>query len=117
MKQEGSLDRTLELERSILHALCCGSGAEPDVRVAAIRSLHGYAWRNVEHRIVYAALVSVQQPSGMPAAEQLPAQATRMGFPDVDWKLYLFLRPTEGVEPDIQAMISELSASHDTPLL
>ncbi len=117
MTQEVSLNRILELERSILRAVCCGSGFEPDVRDDAISSLRGYAWRDAEHRVVYAALVRVQQSSGASAAEQLPAQATRMGFPDVDWKLYLHPRLTEGAEPDIQAMIRELKSSTDTALL
>ena len=117
MTQKYSLDRILELERSILRAICCGSGLEPDVRAAAIRSLRGYAWRDAEHRIVFAALVRVQQSSGASAVEQLPAQATRMGFPDMDWKLYLHPRQTEGAELDILVLVGELKSATDTALL
>jgi hypothetical protein len=42
-------------------------------------------------------------------AEQLPAQATRMGFPDVDWKLYL--QRTEAPQPDITDLIRALKSA------
>jgi hypothetical protein len=117
MTQEDSLNRILELERSILRALCCGSRLDPEMRDDAMRNLHGYAWRDEEHRVVCAALVRIQRSSGASVAEQLPAQATRMGFPDVDWKLYLHPRPTEGSELDIRFLVGELKSATDTALL
>jgi hypothetical protein len=116
MTHEYSPDRILEIECRVLRAICgAAASLSPEVRDAAIRDLAGYNWRAAEHRVVYAALARIQQTSGAAAAEQLPAQATRMGFPDVDWELYL--QPTEGAVPDIRALILNLKDAKDAALL
>ena len=55
---------------------------------ALLRELHSHRWQDPEHRIVYEALAGVRVFDILSLREQLPAQATRMGFPDVDWTLY-----------------------------
>ena len=105
----------VKLERSILRAICCRSGLDPDVRDDAMCNLRAYAWRFAEHRVVYAALMRVSKSGAESAAEQLPAQATRMGFPDVNWELYLCAR--EEAAPDVPALIRELRAAEDEGLL
>jgi len=40
--------------------------------------------------------------------EQLPAQATRMGFPDIDWDA--FFGPGDSPQPDIDEAIRRLKA-------
>lgn len=66
----------------------CG-GALPSSQIDAAReALRGYAWRDEEHRVVFEALARARNVHLIPLREQLPAHATRMGFPDVDWPLY-----------------------------
>jgi hypothetical protein len=77
--------------------------------------LNGYRWRAEEHGVVYEVLARIQPSSGESIAEQLPAQATRMGFPDVDWDLYL--RSREVIQPDISELIDALKAAADISLL
>jgi hypothetical protein len=79
--------RVIELERDILRALCCARGADTASQ-AAKRPLRAHAWRNQEHRVVFEALERVRPTEASPLREQLAAQVTRMGFPDVDWGLY-----------------------------
>lgn len=87
-KETGSaITRIVELEREILRALC--NGTLPSSQIDAAReALRGYAWRDEEHRVVFEALARVRNANLIPLREQLPAHATRMGFPDVDWPLY-----------------------------
>jgi hypothetical protein len=115
MTKGHSSDRVLELERGILRAICSSSRLAPDVLADAMRNLRGHAWRNEEHRVVYAALMRVSKSGAASAAEQLPAQATRMGFPEVNWELYLCAR--EEAAPDVPALIRELRAAEDEGLL
>jgi hypothetical protein len=103
------------LERRILRLMCTGSLAAACVG-ALLRDLHGYRWRDPEHRIVYEALKGVRALQNLTLREQLPAQATRMGFPDVDWALYFAAGARAdneadaiGPEPKI-GMASELAA-------
>jgi hypothetical protein len=79
---------TFELERRILGTLCSqlGTGEVP-ANVARILSAH--TWQDPEHRVVYDALASLRRRDPHATLEQLPAEATRMGFPDVDWQPYL----------------------------
>ncbi len=52
------------------------------------RALREYTWRDVEHGLVYAAIERLGSRDPQTLREQLPAQATRMGFPDIDWQMY-----------------------------
>lgn len=74
-----------------------------------MRDLTDYSWRGAEHRIVYETLARLRASGGESIAEQLPAQATRMGFPDVDWDLYL--QSSETARPDISNIIRALKAA------
>jgi hypothetical protein len=54
--------------------------------------LAGYAWRDPDNRVVFETLCQVRNantPGPSELSEQLPAQATRLGFPDVNWENYL----------------------------
>jgi hypothetical protein len=53
-----------------------------------IALLRGYDWHDSEHRIVFEAFERLQGRNNSELREQLPAQATRMGFPDVNWENY-----------------------------
>jgi hypothetical protein len=113
MARQSQIDQILRLEREVLLALCSGMANREECpeqergRLHEIlRELQAYRWRGDEHRVVYAALVALKPSSGETVAEQLPAQATRMGFPDVDWNLYL--RRSEWFRGNIQDLIRAL---------
>lgn len=53
-----------------------------------VGALREYSWRDVEHGLVYAAIERLGSRDPKALREQLPAQATRMGFPEIDWQTY-----------------------------
>jgi hypothetical protein len=84
-----------ELERKILRALCresADSSAHADLgaesRATALSELLLHNWQDAEHRIVFEALVKLPRRDVAELRRQLPAQTTRMGFPDVKWETY-----------------------------
>ena len=115
MADDNSLPRILDLERKILRAICREPGTNREVRDAAIKDLRAYRWRGAENRIVYDTVTKTLKSSDVSAAEQLPAQATRMGFPDVSWELYL--RTGELAETDIPGLLRKLKAAENETLL
>ncbi len=84
----------IELEYEILRRLCQPYVAEVSVqplsnsREKAILELVAHRWQGAEHRIVFEALTKLPGRDAAELQRQLPAQATRMGFPDVDWEAY-----------------------------
>jgi hypothetical protein len=70
--------------------------------------LEKYAWRDPDNRVVFESLCGLScRLSPGQLREQLPAQATRLGFPDVDWENYL--KPID-MASDVRVGISELLA-------
>ncbi|HVB55699.1 MAG TPA: hypothetical protein VNE63_04600 [Candidatus Acidoferrales bacterium] len=67
-----------------------------------------HTWQDQEHRVVYEALQKLRAHDPEFLRERLPAQATRMGFPDVDWNAYF--APAD-VSVDIEQLIRELAAT------
>jgi hypothetical protein len=87
MPDGNDASRIVNLERAILRLLC--RSAAPDrLDRDDVRSLTNYTWKDPEHRIVFEALGKVRANDAAALREQLPAVATRMGFPDVDWTNY-----------------------------
>jgi hypothetical protein len=84
----GSAARIATLEREILAALCSRALSRATWDKLA-GGLANHVWREPEHRVVYAALRQIRSRDPRTWREQLPAQTTRMGFPDVDWTIYL----------------------------
>jgi len=78
----------VEIERKILRALCSANIDSAAWRRTMAR-LETYAWQDAEHKVVYGSLRALRTSDAQARRDQLPAQATRMGFPDVDWQLYL----------------------------
>lgn len=74
------------IEVQLLKSLCRAGlqSISPDERNA----LSCHSWAAPDHRIVFEALVRLANipPAALP--HQLPAEATRMGFPDVAWDNY-----------------------------
>jgi hypothetical protein len=116
MANPDQTDQILALERTVLRAICCEFVPSTDERRKAtrdsireaLRDLADYSWRGTEHVVVYSALAKLQASSGVAIADQLPAQATRMGFPDVDWKLYL--QPGGAHQVGISELVRTLKA-------
>ena len=115
MAEENSVDRVLDLERRILRAICCEPGTSPEERDVAIADLRAYRWQDAENRIVYDAVTKILKSGDVSAVDQLPAQATRMGFPDVNWEHYL--RTGERAETDVLGLLRQLKAAENEALL
>lgn len=125
MPSSDKLNRVIELERQILRMLCRtqpinSSVSKLDVksRERLVEELQTYDWRDAEHRIVFEALAKLPGRDGVELRRQLPAQATRMGFPDVHWELYFTneslnaspssTKSTEMNGPATEALLSRL---------
>lgn len=108
--------RIVDLERQILGALCNPLAESPLPQQAPLKSNAGLAgrllahnWRDEEHRVVFDAILRLPGRSAAELREQLPAQATRMGFPDVEWADYF-----DSARPEVKSLdelITELLAT------
>jgi hypothetical protein len=96
------------IERRVLRALCGGEFVPP-AESSLWRDLNSYAWSDPEHRIVYEALTRIPPREALSYRELLPAQATRMGFPDVDWPQYFEPDAKPGAE--LRVLVQELVAA------
>jgi hypothetical protein len=97
----------LALELRILTALC--RGADPPAQWERLTGqLNNYRWLDSDHKVVYDALRAIKSRDPKTRRDELPAQATRMGFPDVDWKPYF--EPDQKVASDLQDLIRRLKA-------
>ncbi|HEX4002799.1 MAG TPA: hypothetical protein VHX36_09125 [Candidatus Acidoferrales bacterium] len=78
---------TADIELALLRDLCRAQLTSADwSRIE--RQLREYLWQDNEHGLVYAATRHLGTCDPQLLREQLPAEATRMGFPDVDWRRY-----------------------------
>jgi len=104
-----NVNEILDLERLVLTALCASVGLGGR-RELILSALSRHQWRAPEHRVVYEALT--RMPSADPGAicAELPAMATRMGFPDVDWDAY-FLPGADPAATEIEELIKRLAAA------
>jgi hypothetical protein len=77
----------VSIERHLLRALCQSS--TPAELSSQVRSdLENYSWHGLDHQTIFEALLRIGSVRGRSLHEQLAAQATRMGFPDIDWNEY-----------------------------
>lgn len=93
-------------EREILRRLC---SSDPNAAIDRfVRDLLSYSWREPEHTTVFEAIraLAIRRGAGISWREELPAQATRMGFPDVEWSNYF--GAADSSEPALDEMISQL---------
>lgn len=74
--------------------------------------LDGYRWGDEEHRVVYECLRFTVRVPGARLREEMAAEATRRGHPDVDWDVY-FGAPAEG--GDFADILRSLTSCDDTP--
>jgi hypothetical protein len=108
MSQQTPAKRVLDLERDTLCALCIRASANAR-RETVMRELSNHVWQDAEHRVVFEAIQRLSSSDPKLLQEQLPAQATRMGFPDVDWENYF--KPADEAESDFDALVHELLAA------
>ena len=73
-----------------------------------LAKLGEHRWQHPEHRVLFEALALLQRRNATELREQLPAQATRMGFPDVNWDQY-FTASTD--KATIETLVAELLAA------
>jgi hypothetical protein len=83
---ESSVDPA-RLERELLRKICRAT-LPPAAWTRIAGALRRYSWLDAEHAIVYAAIERLRARDPFMLREQLPAQATRMGFPDIEWRSY-----------------------------
>ena len=106
----------LDLESKILRALCSNplpgtddpAAAQTAKRAAILAKLRAHRWQDPEHRVVFEALTLLPGREAAELREQLPAQATRMGFPDVNWQKYFTGSADDSV---LEAQVGELLAA------
>jgi len=79
--------RLTAVERDVLRQLC-RARLTRSAWAEIERELGGYTWQDVEHGLVYAAIERLGHHHAAVLREQLPAQATRMGFPEINWQAY-----------------------------
>jgi hypothetical protein len=74
-------------------------------RAAIFAQLRAYPWQDPEHRVIFEALTALPGRSATELREQLPAQATRMGFPDVNWQNYF---APAAADSALETLVAEL---------
>ena len=87
MTEKRSSASVVAIERKILRALCAAV-SDPTEWDQLASQLSVYRWQEPDHKVVYDALRAIRSRDPKTRRDQLPAQATRMGFPDLDWSLY-----------------------------
>ena len=107
MPHTNPADRILQNELAVLRRLCVTAHTNL-LREKILRELSEYVWQGAEHRVVFEAIARLCSSDPSLLREQLPAQATRMGFPDVNWESY-FASQNEP-EKDVEALVGELTA-------
>lgn len=98
----------LSTELALLQNLC--RNGLSSVSLGDIRALANHSWAAPDHQIVFDALFRLANIPPAALRHQLPAEATRMGFPDVAWETYF--KPASTCEPSrtINELIAALTA-------
>lgn len=69
----------------MLRTVCMGT-AQGSVKEAAKSLLADYQWRSLLHKALWKALSKSPTEDSQKLKEWLPAELTRLGFPDVAWE-------------------------------
>ena len=88
-----------QIERDILRELCAGQ-IESRQWHSIVNRLFAYEWKDPEHKVVFDAWRAIKSDDALTRRQELPAQVTRMGFPDLDWGKYLDADAQPGVPID-----------------
>jgi len=105
MREPTAAMAIVNAERLVLRALSTRF-VGPAEWIAIDRRLAGYEWREPDHAVIYTAITRARSRDPKRWREQLQAQTTRMGFPDLDWES--FLRPSPA-EPSLHQLIQVLA--------
>src|SRR5580700_4933818 len=108
MQKQSQTQQVFELERETLCALCVRASLNAQ-HPTAMRELSNHVWQDAEHRVVFEAIQRLSSSDPKLLREQLPAQATRMGFPDVSWDNYF--APPPGARLNFSLLVRELLAA------
>jgi hypothetical protein len=108
MPQQSPSKRIFELERETLRALCIRASANARHQ-DTMRDLSNHVWQDAEHGVVFEAIQRLSSSDPKLLREQLPAQTTRMGFPDVNWEHYFI--PAGEAGSDFDALVRDLLAA------
>lgn len=102
----------ISIERDLLRALC-QSEAPAELSAQAHSDLQNHSWRGSDHQTIFEALLRIGSLRGRSLREQLAAQATRMGFPDINWNDYFGQAvAAEGeLERSVMELVRELKAA------
>lgn len=97
----------LATERQLLRRICANELDFPELR-QLIDRLSEYSWRDPEHATVFQAIrrLASRARASSQWLREIPAEATRMGFPDVDWPRYF--SGNEPDEPSIPVLLARL---------
>jgi hypothetical protein len=96
-----SIDDTSRIEQQTLRLIISSSLSQEDLN-RALQRLAAYMWLEPEHQTVFQAIRRAGKRTNARLRDELPAQATRMGFPDVDWPRYFW------IEGNVTAHLDEL---------
>ena len=103
---------TEEIESRVLGALCAGSLSIDD-RSEALRSLANYNWILPDHRVIYEALRRSRQRNLAALRENIRAEITRLGFPDIE--VEPFFAPCSLTRAEIVELANALPPAGRTP--
>ena len=107
MPESTSRQRAISLEQQILRRLCSsGVGGRDQATADALRELESYGWRDSDHHVIADALSRLSAKSHPWTREELAAEATRLGFPDISWNDYF--EPASCDEPGANRPLAEL---------
>ena len=85
---EPSAPSPADLELTLLRALCNRPTNDPREWARVAKELADHPWQQPDHRVVFEALRRIGTWDPQTLAQQLPSEATRMGFPDISWDQY-----------------------------
>jgi hypothetical protein len=100
-----------QIERDILRSLC-SNNVDPANWKREFARLATHEWRDPEHKVIYDALGSIRSADSKARRDELPAQVTRMGFPDVDFEKYFDADGLPNVPVD--RLIDRLAPTQDS---
>jgi len=98
------------LEREVLRRLCARETTAAE-RADAVKRLEGYAWRSEDCGVVFDAMAKCARFDAEGLRAELPALATRKGFPEIEWAEYFAEEDQDaGREKNLRALIEQVLA-------
>ena len=96
------------IERRLLQLLCDGA-AGAELRAEVLARLRGYAFRRVEHQVLFDCLQAMPMDRPELLRELLPARLVRAGFPEFD--LATFFASSGGSQAEPHALNAQRARS------